>query len=736
MTDCRPTASIPTTGTKMGPTTGKAGLLIVSSAISMLVGSAAFAQSQSPASQGSGNPAPIGTVRVEGEGTAGGFTIQPPADKGYAAERMTSATKTDTPLRDVPQSVAVVTRDQIRDQDIRGIGEAVRYVPGVSIAQGEGNRDTPIFRGNSSTADFFVDGVRDDVQFFRDLYNIERVEVLKGPNAMIFGRGGAGGVINRVTKQADWNDTRELLLQGGSYENLRGSADLGAGLSDNVAVRVTGVYEDSESYRDDVELERWGVNPTASFRLGADTLLTLGYEHFSDERTADRGIPSFNGRPVDVDESTFFGDPDRSISDADVDSLTAAIEHQFGNGIILRNRLRYADYSKFYQNVFPGAVTRAPSGELQAAISAYSNETQRENIFNQTDLTFYADTGPVSHTLLAGVELGRQETDNVRLTGFFASPVNVPIANPRTNAPLTFRPSATDANNHGVAKQAAVYLQDQISFSPQFQAVLGLRYDRFEVDFRNNRTGAEFAGNDDLVSPRVGLIYKPAEPVSLYASYSLSYVPRAGEQLASLTLTNQALDPEKFTNYELGAKWDIRPDLALTAAIYQLDRSNVAIADPADPARSLLVDGQRTRGFELGLTGNLTEAWSIIAAYAYQDGELTATASPTARDGARLAQLPKHSVAVWNRYDFSPMWGVGLGVIHQGDRFTSTDNQVTLPDFTRFDGALFFTLNENLRAQVNVENLFNEDYALNAHSNNNISPGSPRAFRVSLLTRF
>ena len=225
--------------------------------------------------------------------------------EGYQADRSRSATKTDTPLLDVPQSVSVITSDLIRDQSMQSLADVARYVPGAGMAQGEGNRDTIILRGNSSTADFFVDGVRDDVQYFRDLYNVDRVEVLKGPNAMIFGRGGAGGVVNRVTRQAQWDTQREVSLQGGSWDNRRATFDLGDGLSDTFAARVTGMYEDSDSYRDGVGLERFGINPTAAIRIGEDTQLRLSYEYYDYDRTADRGIPSLDGRPFQTDDQRF-----------------------------------------------------------------------------------------------------------------------------------------------------------------------------------------------------------------------------------------------------------------------------------------------------------------------------------------------------------------------------------------------------------------------------------------------
>ncbi len=666
-------------------------------------------------------PTPLPKVTVTGEQES----------DGYLADHSRTATKTDTPLLDVPQSVTVVTRDLIQDQAMQSLADVVRYMPGAGMAQGEGNRDTIILRGNSSTADFFVDGVRDDVEYFRDLYNVDRVEALKGPNAMIFGRAGAGGVINRVTRQANWNTVREVSLQGGSWENGRATFDLGDGFSDSFAARITGMYENSESFRDGFELERYGVNPTAALRLGDDTVLRLSYEYFSYDRIADRGIPSLDGRPIATDESAFFGDPTRSPTDATVNQFAAVVEHAFSETVRIRNRMVYADYDKFYQNVFPGAVDAA-AGTVQ--ISAYNNEQLRENLFNQTDLLFAFDTGTIRHRFLAGAEFGEQVTDNFRTTGFFNdtdSSVQAPLADPTISVPVSFRQSPTDADNHGRATIAAVYLQDQIELSPHFEAVLGLRFDSFDLDFTNNRTGDNFESTDDLLSPRAGLIYKPIEPVSIYASYSMTYVPRAGAQLTSLNLTNQALDPEEFENVEVGAKWDVRDGFAVTAALFQLDRKNVVIPDPNDPTVSILVDGQRTKGFEFGASGQASEAWNIQGGYAWQDGELTA-----ALGGNRLAQLPKHVASLWNKYDLTPAWSVGLGVIHQTEMFAAADNAVTLPEFTRVDAAVYYMPSERLRMQLNVENLLDETYYPNAHNNNNISPGSPLALRAGVTMRF
>jgi len=665
----------------------------------------------------------------------------------YNVKRTSTVTKTDTPLIDTPQAVTVLDEKFLKDTGVNSIGDAVRYVPGVGTAQGEGNRDTVVFRGNSSTGDYFVDGMRDDVQYYRDFYNIERVEVLKGPSGMIFGRGGPGGVLNRVTKQAVIGEPSFYELSGliGSWDQYRTTFDINQAFDNARALRVTGVYEDSESYRDGVYNERVGVNPNFGWAISDKTTLRFGFEYFTDERTADRGIPSFNGKPYkDTDESTFFGDPDRSPTDVEMYAFTASIDHEFTDNITLRNTTRYADYDKFYQNVFAsGAVT---AGGM-VPIAAYNNDTQRENFLNQTDVVFKFDTGKVGHTLLTGMELSRQETDNFRETGYSVLVGNtglgsVSAANPRYNGPLYFRQSATDADNHGVAEGLALYVQDQIELLPQLQLIAGLRADFLEMDFRNNRTGERIETSDDLYSPRVGLVYKPIENVSLYASYARTYVPRSGEQLASLTLNNASLEPEEFENFEIGAKWDATERLSFTAAAYQLERSNQAIAEPTagqpggTPAGTLmLVDGQEVKGIELGFTGQITDHWSIAAGYAYQEGETQST-SGAIPDGTPIQQLPKHSLSVWNRYDFNEHWGVGIGAIYRDEIFAAADNAVTLPSFVRFDAALFYRHNDNLSAQLNIENILDREYYATAHNNNNITPGSPIAVRLGMTYRF
>jgi len=652
----------------------------------------------------------------------------------YGVNSISTATKTLTPLRDIPQSISVVTKEQIRDQSMLSVADVVAYVPGITAHQGENNRDQLVIRGNNTSADFFLNGVRDDVQYFRDLYNVERVEALKGPNSMTFGRGGGGGVVNRVTKEAGFSSLREITLQGGSFGNKRVSGDFDQPLGNRVAFRLNGLYENSDSFRDGFNLERYGVNPTATFVVSPKTAVKLSYEYFHDGRVADRGIPSFQGRPVDVPIETFFGDPNNSDARVGVNLASASVDHQAGR-FNIRNRTMFGDYDRFYQNYVPGAVT---ANKQLVSITAYNNATKRRNVFNQTDITFTASTGSIRHNFLAGAEVGRQLTDNFRQSGFFndtATSVLVPLSDPLVTTSVTFRQNATDANNHIKTNLGATYVQDQIELNRYLQVVTGVRFDYFDLQFHNNRNNQELRRIDRLVSPRAGVIVKPVTELSIYANYSVAYLPSSGDQFSSLTNITQQAKPEKFNNYELGAKWDIRRKLSLTTAVYRQDRTNTRATDPNDPARVLQTGSQRTNGFEFGLNGRITSKWSVAGGYAYQDAFIS-SATISAPEGAQVGLVPHHSFSLWNNYRVHPRLGLALGIVNRSDMFAAFDNAVVLPGYTRVDAAVFFSLTERWRLQANLQNLFDATYYLNADGNNNISPGAPRGARIALVARF
>ena len=667
-------------------------------------------------------------------------------DDGYAPIETTTATRTPTPLLDVPQAVSVVTRELIDDQAMRSIADVLRGVPGVSIGQGEGNRDQVTLRGNSSTADFFLDGVRDDVQYYRGLYNVERVEVLKGPNAMIFGRGGGGGVINRVQKSPEYTAFAKAAASLDSFGAWYGEADANQPLSERAAVRLNAVYEHGETHRDLYEVERWAVNPTAAFELGESTKLGLSYEYADDERVSDRGVPSLSdGDPTTVDEpvrgfrDAFFGVPGLNVVDFDAHVFRGRLDHDFGGGLSFGAKLVYGDYDKMYRNAFTSGA--AMDGLVE--VSAYTNTTDRRNLFSQNDFVWEGATGGVKHVVLAGFEYGNQDSLSRHVNGFFDSGVPttddgrrtiVPLIDPFVVPAITFRAGAGERDASSDAEVLAGYVQDQLSFGDRFDLIAGLRYDHFRLRVRDRLAGATFARTDSLWSPRLGAVVKPIESLSLYASWSRSFLPQSGDQFSSLDPTTEALKPERFENLELGVKWAIRDALTFTAAAYRLDRTNTRAVDPVTNL-TVLTGEQRSKGIELSLVGRIAPNWQLSAGYALQDAEITET-TRSAPAGREVPLTPKHQLSLWSRYDFSDAIGLGLGVRHQSRSFASISNAVAIPAYTRVDAALFLRLSEAVEAQVNVENLLDERYFPTAHNDNNISTGAPLNARATVRVRF
>lgn len=648
------------------------------------------------------------------------------------------AVKGGAALRDTPQALTIVEADQIRDRSLLSMDDLLAYVPGVQPSLGEGNRDNAVFRGYNSSADFYLNGMRDDVQYFRDFYNIETVEVLKGPNAMALGRGGSGGAVNRVSKQAQWRDIGDADFLLGEWRQRRASVDVGTALNPQLAWRLNAVDENSGSFRNGAWLKRYGITPALAWRDGAATLLQASYEHFRDRRSTDRGVPSLNGRPVASDPSTFFGDPVNSHNGVDIDSLTLRLEHQLAPALRFSSQLHYAVYDKYYQNVFPGGM----EDSTHVRMLGYGTRTRRSNLFYQAGVDATIDSGTLRHHLSAGIELGRQRADNARTTGYFDTLgtdvrfVSVPLAQPTFDLPVSFRPSATDMANASTATNAALYLQDQLTLSPQWQVVAGLRAERLDVAFRDIRNDLQLASHDRPLSPRLGVIYRPLPQLTLYASTSKAYALRVGEQLASLTLANQDLAPEIVRNREVGARWEDGDKLSASLSVYQLRRANVLVADPVNTGENELVEGQRGQGAELELSSRITSGWTINAGYAWQRSRLTATQSASSQTGAQMPYVPRQSLSLWSTHTLAAGLEGALGVIARSSMFSSTSNLAQLPGYARLDASLYYQITPRNRLQLRVENLFDRGYYASSYNDNNISPGTPRAVRISLHSRF
>ena len=667
------------------------------------------------------------------EGSGQGDIIVTGQRPEYGVRTTSTATKTSTDVRNIPQALTVISERQIEDQQLRSIAELLMFVPGATPGTGESNRDQITLRGNNTTADFFVDGVRDDVQYFRDFYNVDRVEVLKGPNAMIFGRGGGGGIVNRVTKRSSLNAFRDVRASGDGFGGFRIAGDLDQPLAGGVGLRLNGMYEDGDSFRRHVDLKRYGINPALGVLVGPSTRLDFSYEHFHDRRTADRGVPADGNEPLEGHDRTFFGDPRESYAKANVDVATVALEHHFREGLTLRNRTVLGDYDKFYQNIFGTAFN--PNTDL-VTLDAYNSVNDRKNLFSQTDLVWENRLAGIDQTLLFGFEVGRQKSRNRRLSGIFVSSKFVPVTDPTVDSDVDYVALASDANNRTRATVAAVYMQDQIRPADWLEIVAGLRFDSFRlsVDDLRPQVDANFRRRDNLWSPRLGLVLKPRNNLSFYASYSRSYLPQSGDQFSGLALNTETLKPERFDNYEVGAKWEPVEGLLATAAVYQLDRKNTRANGPV-PGTFVLTGAQRTRGIELGLERSITSRWQVSAGYALQKAEITETTS-SAPKGQEVPLVPRHSFSLWNRYDVSNQMGVGLGVIARSKSYASISNNVELPGYARVDAALFYKVMRGVEAQVNVENIFGADYFPTAHNDNNIAPGAPRSIRVSVGYRF
>lgn len=649
---------------------------------------------------------------------------------GYDIEKTPTATKTQTPLVDVPQAISVISREQLDDQSIATLGDALRYVPGVTLGQGEGHRDQITLRGQNSTADFFVDGIRDDAQYYRPLYNVERVEVLKGANALIFGRGGGGGVINRVSKAPEFSRTHGSVSAGiDSFGAWSLAADLGTPLSDQIGVRLNAAYENFDNHRQQYGGHFAGITPTIGLRLGDTTSATLTYEYVEDRRRTDRGVPSRSGLPLTGYDNTLFGSPATNRSEVTAHLVHGRIDHAFSDTLSANLALQYANYDKFYSNVYPNA---AVTGANTVALAGYSNGTDRTNLIGQGNLIWKGSTGGIGHTVLFGFEAGDQDTFNTRNNAVFPSGATVALTETITLPPVTFpvRTSASQSN----ASFWSVYAQDQIDIGEHVKLVGGLRYDHFSISSANQVSGFSGQRSDGKWSPRVGLILKPGENLSVYASYAKSFLPQSGDQFAVLDATTEALAPEEFRNIEAGVKWDITPSLAFTTAVFRLDRSNTRATDPIS-GNVVQSGSSRAEGVEFSLVGRAAEGLDLSLGYALQHGEIrsTTTAAPA---GRKLAQLPRHQASAWARYNITPRLGLGLGVVHQSSTWATISNAVLLPAFTRIDAAAYYKVSDTVTVQLNVENLTDTDYFPAAHTDNNISTGKPLSAKATLRVKF
>ncbi len=658
-----------------------------------------------------------------------------------------NALRTPTPIIDVPQSLSIITAEQISARGFDSVGDIIDYTPGVNTSQGEGHRDSVVFRGVRSTADFFIDGMRDDVQYYRPLYNLEQVEILRGPNALLFGRGGTGGILNRVTKKG---------VIGESFNTLQGSVDSFGGYavqidsnfssSDTAAFRINAMFETLENHRDFYDGDRVGFNPTAKFMFSDDTTLDLSYEYIDHERFIDRGIPTgTNGRPVEAFEEVVFGDPELNINDIEAHLFRAALQHNFTDSLKGNFSAFYGDYDKLYQNFYASAYDQANNPDV-VTLDGYVDTTQRENFILSGNLIGEFYTGDVVHTLIAGVEFIDTASDQNRYNSFWdvtmddneSFLINRPLnlrgglgvnaaGNPTVN---DFTLDLNDDTRVDIDVFSA-FIQDEIQITDQLDLVLGARFDSFDITVFNVVADETRSRKDEEISPRLGLVYKPKEEVSLYGSYSESFLPRSGEQFANINGSNNQLDPNTFTNLEAGLKWDFNQGMSFTAAVFEIEQSAPQVADN-DPATLDVIDSEIS-GFEMQLKGQVNEVWYVSAGYSYLDGEQVNRSGDT---GLRPRELPENMFSIWNNFRVTDQFGFGLGLTYQDESFINNSNTAVLPSYTRVDAAAYYDVTDSFSLQLNVENLTDELYFPNSHSTHQVTVGAPLNARLTAHWRF
>ncbi|MFS2134858.1 TonB-dependent receptor [Duganella sp. Dugasp56] len=651
------------------------------------------------------------------------ITVSGTAD-GLAAGA--AGTKTQGSLLDVPQSVSVVTQENLRDRAALTSKDALDYVSSVVAGQGEGRRDEFYIRGFYSLRDTSLDGVRDDTLYSRDLATVEQIEVIKGAAAALYGRGSAGGLINRVSKQPRAKQDTEVSATLGSNRERRVSVDAGGALGDGVNGRLIAVYDAGDSYRDVVEHTRKLLAPSLKVALSPATSLLLQAEVQREDRTPDRGVPSLAGRPVAVAPSTFYGET-YDYTSTDSDMAKARLEHRLNDHLKLENTLQYS------RTELEGVNTRNRRVNADGTVSrqiTYFPQTQR-NLTNQTELTYTL----AGHTLLTGLELSDQQRDVVTAQTGIAYPVNLYAPQHVLPAPnLSALPVAL--SNAFTAKTQALYLQDQISIAPQWKALAGVRFDRFQQQQTNRLTKGYSERTDNVTSPRAGLVYQPLDGQSWYLNLSRSSQPGGGDLLYTGSTPLSQVRPLQTDLQEMGYKQEwLGGRFFTTAALFRIEQRNQLTLDPADPAglRQLQVGKQRNQGVELELQGALRQGGRVSAAYTYNDARIVA--SNDIPSGNRAEMTPRHRASLWLDQEIGKAWSAGLGVLLNSDQFALSDNAVRLPGYGRVDAAIGYRgKGYDLRFKVN--NVGNARFFESAINNVQIQPGASRNASVTLTSRF
>jgi catecholate siderophore receptor len=665
---------------------------------------------------------------------------------GYKADTAATGSKIAMPIRDIPQSVSVVKKELIQSQNAFNLRDALKNVSGLTIAAGEGGRtgDSISLRGFSANSDQYLDGVKENGQYSRDTFFLERAEVLKGASSILFGRGATGGVINQIFKKPTGQNHVIGDFTYGTYDFKRSAIDAETAY-DNLSARLNLMWQDSDSFRDYNYNNRWGIAPSFQFKISPDTELSANLLHQEEDGVFDYGVPIYKGKPADVPINIYYGFPENQMQDTDVNVGTVALSRRFNDEFSVKNTVRYGEYDRKYLSHLFGAVTDRGLASTVARTQALRGNTQ-ENLYNQTDFVLKKPLFGFGNTLMFGAEFGWENYDFKSKNSTGVRPISIfnPVLTSSVGSGLATDFSGTLATDrYTETRTYAGYLMDQFELTPELKLLGGVRYDVFSASQDDRLSDAnDFGRIDRQWNPRAGIVWQPTKAQSYYFSYGTSFNPSA--ETFSLSEATSTLPPEKNRNFEIGAKYDLFDGrLSATAALFRLEKTNARTASATNPDLTVLSGEQRTDGFELGLAGEILPRLDLSMTYAYLDAEVTrsnSTAVGTVSGDTKSLQgmipvnVPQHSGVTWLSYHLTDAWEIGGGVFYASERHTDTVNEVTLPGYARLDAVLAYH-QKHYDVQLNMFNLTDTVYYESGQTRSAL-PGVPLSGQLSVRLKF
>jgi catecholate siderophore receptor len=680
--------------------------------------------------------APPETVRV---------TAPPAKPRGLA--------KLPDKLHATPEAIDVISQAALKQQSATSLQDALRYAPGITLNSGEGGAhgDNVNLRGFSAIDSLFLDGIRDPGSFTRDSFDDQSLEVLQGPASVLFGNGSPGGLVNQTSKLPTLAPRRDASIEGGSNDEARATIDVNQPIGPDAAVRLnlmgetTGVAD-----RDYVQQRRWGAAPSLALGLNTPTTFTLSYFHQEEKNIPDYGQPFLFGEPAPVERSYYYGLKNYDITETNVNIATAALKHDFNDNLSVTNTVRYASYwSNFrvtaptFANDFAGGppVPGTPLGDILVYRDRPSSEGLQTYFTDHTDVTGRFDTGPLTHTLVSGVEVGRQVTDYMRFDNGFEGPDGI--------APtLLLSPDAGEKapDQHTVVSRpkttsdiVGVYATDQIHLTQEWSLDLGLRFDTYDTKFNDSVSSIGFHRDDRAWSPKAALVYQPTDAQTYYFAYTTSFDPASS--FLTLAPNTSGPAPETAKTYEIGAKlrW-LSGMVTSTATVFRIDAANITIADPDDPTvQQLAGSQQRVQGIELTTSGYITSTFEISANYVYLDPEISAS-SIAAEIGKTIPNAARNVANLWATYEPNDNWRFALGMNYVGHRYGDTLNTANVPGYVVFNAMVGVQATDKIHLQLNAQNIGDARYYTGAYytgaDENHVLPGQGRVFTLNAGFRF